>query len=443
MAAKRRRKRKYPIEIIGLLLIFISILALGKFGIMGMFFANLMRLFVGETYPILSAFLVFLGGYILLNGSYFRFKSERWLGVILIYISGLMWLHMDLFQPVMNSELNVVAATWRFFLNEFKGISSNQSLGGGMIGASFYSLSYLLFENIGTYIVIGLFVFVGIMSLGNFSYKKFFTQLTKVIKWISEQIVRIFKKLFTWLKAGASKLFQRVKNRKSSGEKSDYKELEDKNEIQSKSENVHPQEEYSLPVEITGGNILTDEEKESLEDESDEEDIEDDIFDSISSMDELWEEENENYQLPTTDLLAPTRAVDQSDEYALIEKNIKLLESTFESFGIDAKVVKANLGPAVTKYEIQPAPGVKVSRIVNLADDIALTLAAKDIRMEAPIPGKALIGIEVPNSEVGIVHFKDVMESLPEESKSNLLEVPIGRDIGGNVATADLTKMPH
>src|SRR5699024_342747 len=107
------------------------------------------------------------------------------------------------------------------------------------------------------------------------------------------------------------------------------------------------------------------------------------------------DEENESYKLPPFSLLDKHAAPDQSDEYSIIERNIKVLEETFESFGVDAKVVKANLGPAVTKYEIQPATGVKVSRIVNLTDDIALSLAAKDIRMEAPIPGKALIGIEV------------------------------------------------
>src|SRR5699024_2182157 len=98
-----------------------------------------------------------------------------------------------------------------------------------------------------------------------------------------------------------------------------------------------------------------------------------------------------------------------SNEYSIIEKNIKKLEETFESFGVEAKVVKANLGPAVTKYEIEPATGVKVSRIVGLADDIALALAAKDVRIEAPIPGKVLIGLEVPNSEINIVYYNEVI----------------------------------
>ena len=153
------------------------------------------------------------------------------------------------------------------------------------------------------------------------------------------------------------------------------------------------------------------------------------------------EQENRDYQLPPVTLLNEIKAIDQSKEYATIEKNVKKLEETFASFGVEAKVTKANLGPAVTKYEIQPAVGVKVSKIVSLGDDLALALAAKDIRIEAPIPGKSFIGIEVPNSEVSVVSFRDVMEGQKHTDK--LLEVPLGRDISGVVQSANLTKMPH
>ncbi|MDN6627062.1 MAG: DNA translocase FtsK, partial [Pisciglobus halotolerans] len=154
------------------------------------------------------------------------------------------------------------------------------------------------------------------------------------------------------------------------------------------------------------------------------------------------EAENEDYTLPTSVLLDEIEQKDQSSEYKVIEQNVKKLEETFSSFGVDAKVVKAKLGPAVTKYEIKPAIGVKVSKVVNLSDDIALSLAAKDIRMEAPIPGKPFIGIEVPNNEVNVVSFRDVIDEYIKRS-DKLLEVPLGRDISGNVALADLTKMPH
>nr|WP_124057498.1 DNA translocase FtsK [Vaginisenegalia massiliensis] len=148
-----------------------------------------------------------------------------------------------------------------------------------------------------------------------------------------------------------------------------------------------------------------------------------------------------SYQLPSKALLKKIPPVDQSEEYQRINENIEKLERTFESFGVKAQVVKANLGPSVTKYEIEPAIGVKVSKIVSLSDDIALALAARDVRMEAPIPGKSLIGIEVPNTQVSPVSFWEIVDAALESP--NLLEVPLGRDISGAVSLADLSKMPH
>src|SRR5690625_3007034 len=130
----------------------------------------------------------------------------------------------------------------------------------------------------------------------------------------------------------------------------------------------------SLPI----GDV-TQQDKESEEVDDSEDDTENMEINFVS------DEENEDYKLPPFSLLDHHASPDQSNEYSIIEKNIKKLEETFESFGVEAKVVKANLGPAVTKYEIEPATGVKVSRIVGLADDIALALAAKDVRIEAPI----------------------------------------------------------
>ena len=119
------------------------------------------------------------------------------------------------------------------------------------------------------------------------------------------------------------------------------------------------------------------------------------------------------------------------------------LEATLESFGVRAKVLDVVPGPAVTRYEVQPATGVKVSRIVSLTDDIALALAAKDIRMEAPIPGKSAIGIEVPNAEVAIVTMREVMETPTFSSAASKLSIAFGRDIAGQSIVGNLAKMPH
>lgn len=148
------------------------------------------------------------------------------------------------------------------------------------------------------------------------------------------------------------------------------------------------------------------------------------------------------YKLPSFRLLAKPVGVKAGDQNDYMQTARKL-EATLESFGVRAKVLEVVRGPAVTRYEIQPDIGVKVSRIVNLTDDIALALAAKDIRMEAPIPGKSAIGIEVPNAEVSIVTMREVMETQIFQEAESKLTIAFGRDISGQTIIGNLAKMPH
>ncbi|QLK85891.1 DNA translocase FtsK [Staphylococcus sp. 17KM0847] len=158
------------------------------------------------------------------------------------------------------------------------------------------------------------------------------------------------------------------------------------------------------------------------------------------SISQVGAVENQAYQLPPISLLdAPKKQ--QSIAKADVQRKGRLLETTLKNFGVNAKVTQIRVGPAVTQYEIQPAQGVKVSRIVNLHSDLALALAAKDIRIEAPIPGKSAVGIEVPNEQISLVTLKEVLdEKFPTTNK---LEVALGRDISGEPITAELDKMPH
>ncbi|MCI1824073.1 MAG: DNA translocase FtsK, partial [Megasphaera sp.] len=148
------------------------------------------------------------------------------------------------------------------------------------------------------------------------------------------------------------------------------------------------------------------------------------------------------YILPPISILKPGRLVSTAanDE---VRTNARILQETLSSFNIDAKIVNASKGPAVTRYELEPAAGVKVSKIVHLSDDIALKLAATDIRIEAPIPGKAAIGIEVPNKQVAGVNLRDVLDSEEFKRAAGGVPVGLGKDIAGNSVIADLTKMPH
>lgn len=147
------------------------------------------------------------------------------------------------------------------------------------------------------------------------------------------------------------------------------------------------------------------------------------------------------YQFPPLSLLAPGKAMEDIDEE--VEGKARLLEETLQSFKIDAKIINATKGPAVTRYELEPARGVKVSKIVSLTDDIALNLAAADIRMEAPIPGKAAIGIEIPNSTISAVNLRDVLDCDDFLQAKGGIPVGLGKDIAGKSVITDLSKMPH
>ncbi|MGK8481873.1 DNA translocase FtsK [Staphylococcus epidermidis] len=158
------------------------------------------------------------------------------------------------------------------------------------------------------------------------------------------------------------------------------------------------------------------------------------------SISEAGEEANIEYTVPPLSLLKqPTKQ--KTTSKAEVQRKGQVLESTLKNFGVNAKVTQIKIGPAVTQYEIQPAQGVKVSKIVNLHNDIALALAAKDVRIEAPIPGRSAVGIEVPNDKISLVTLKEVLEDkFPSKYK---LEVGIGRDISGDPISIQLNEMPH
>ncbi len=160
----------------------------------------------------------------------------------------------------------------------------------------------------------------------------------------------------------------------------------------------------------------------------------------MSSISEAGEVENSDYQLPPLSILnEPVKQ--KTTSRAEVQKKGRLLENTLKNFNVNAKVTQIKIGPAVTQYEVQPAQGVKVSKIVNLHNDIALALAAKDVRIEAPIPGRSAVGIEVPNDKIAIVSLKEVLdEKFPSKNK---LEVGLGRDISGEPISVELNKMPH
>lgn len=160
---------------------------------------------------------------------------------------------------------------------------------------------------------------------------------------------------------------------------------------------------------------------------------------SIEVPEQAWPD----YELPSTDILTPVPEDNSGQDKKEVLANARLLEETLGNFGIDAKVIQISRGPTITRYELQPSPGVKVSRIVSLSDDIALNLAAQQVRIVAPIPGKAAVGIEVPNKSISMVTLREVLESDGIMEAESKLAFSLGKDISGKPIVADLAKMPH
>jgi S-DNA-T family DNA segregation ATPase FtsK/SpoIIIE len=351
---------------------------------------------------------------------------------------------------------------------EFSRAQITTKVGGGFIGSMFYQLIFPILGTVGSEVISLLMMLVGVLMICNV---KFATLLSGFQKG-SQLVIEKNKDAGDALKSKYNDLVEKHEQNKQ--EKLNNREkltdpLDDHDDTfpstadftedastSNKTEDVEETPRFDPPIEVSqestaasdaevGDNSADDlpiSHSYAEEDQKMKQELQDVDHGDLETKQHA-QTKNANYQKPPINLLAPIKSVDQSQDKSLIQKNTEVLESTFKSFGVHVIVKKAVLGPTVTRYEVQPAVGVKVSKIVNLADDLALALAAKDIRIEAPIPGKPLIGIEVPNRTTSAVSFKDVMLHQDSKAKDISLDVPLGKDVEGKVISADLRKMPH
>ncbi|MBO0432723.1 DNA translocase FtsK [Enterococcus sp. DIV0660C] len=466
---KKTKKQKQQQEqlltiFVGFALILFAVFGFLRLGFLGTLVANGFRIFAGNTYPILCLLLAITGFWIIIKNTELKIgKPRRLVGGIFFYLGILLFFHAHLFGKLHSGEPNILGTTWDLLASDIKQSQVSRNVGGGMIGAILYHFTYFLIAQPGSYLVAVLLLIVGAFLFSNLEGY----QLLEGIQTLGERLQGLLEgdpakqakkqaekaerkeqraqareaKRLAAQEAAEAEIAEMEKSREH--QQTRYDEPDELPATETNEANFVPinsfqeQMQTKPPIEHTPTQTtLPIDGHEGLEQEVPEDDG------SVLEFEIAAEEENHAYELPSIDLLDSIPAVDQSDEYKKIEKNIGVLEQTFQSFGVDAKVVKASLGPSVTKFEVQPAVGVKVSKIVNLTDDIALALAAKDVRMEAPIPGKSLIGIEVPNGKISMVSFREVIEAQPKHP-DKLLEVPLGRDVSGRVQTADLSKMPH
>lgn len=408
------------------------IFAAFKLGAAGITLYNLIRLLVGSlAYLAIFGLLIYLFFFKwirkqegLLSGFFTIFA-----GLLLIFEAYLVWKY--------GLDKSVLKGTMAQVVTDLTGFRTTSFAGGGLIGVALYIPTAFLFSNIGTYFIGSILILVGSLL---------------VSPWSVYDIAEFFSRGFAkWWEGHERRKEERFVKQEEKARQKAEKEARLEQEETEKALLDLP------PVDMETGEILTEEAVQNLppipeekwvepeiilpqaelkfpeqEDDSDDEDVQVDF-----SAKEALE-----YKLPSLQLFAPDKPKDQSKEKKIVRENIKILEATFASFGIKVTVERAEIGSSVTKYEVKPAVGVRVNRISNLSDDLALALAAKDVRIEAPIPGKSLIGIEVPNSDIATVSFRELWEQSQTKAE-NFLEIPLGKAVNGTARAFDLSKMPH
>ncbi|EAC3282075.1 DNA translocase FtsK [Listeria monocytogenes] len=418
--SKKKQSASFRLEITGVILIAIGVIGLLQLGFVGRGFFALAEMFVGLLSYVLLAGSVILGGYMVIRRKMPHLFSKRLVGIYLIVLGFLTYIHMYFIIHNLGANASVVSSTWKLVLENLFRPNQVGFVGGGMIGAAITSITYFLLDRLGTNLIAVLLIIYGFSLVSGISIRQFFSKIAEFVRY-----------LFTKGKVATEKGKEvKAKRDKKKAEKIVDVEPDEVIDV------IEPLQEEKTPPIISNFSSKVEQEKAPVEEKISQKEQDLEMFQQESF-------ENEIYQLPPVDILAPAKVTDQSKEYAQIKVNAKKLEDTFESFGVKAKITQVHLGPAVTKYEVQPSVGVKVSKIVSLSDDIALALAAKDIRIEAPIPGKSAIGIEVANQNVAMVSLREVLENNPKNNPDEKLQIALGRDISGEAMMANLDKMPH
>ena len=423
IVAKKKTKREkkkafaYSTELYGVLLLLAGIIGIGKYGPVGNLISAFAVFLVGVFYNILLILLLILGGYLIIKREWPNFFTTKMLGFYLFMIGILSLMHEEYIAANNYNGIKVFQETVDQLTIAFSSLTNSSAtpdiIGGGIIGCTFSVLFTSLFSYNGMKIVAWTLCIAGVSLFTGFSIADF------------------------------------VKNTSSKAkEMLPKKEKKKKESVQEKEPSFDPNKK---PV-ITGAS---------------DEPVKEDKKVTISSIDQLTKintkEEpvikteitveqpverpviihNGNYELPPISILNPVKNKKSKANEGLVEKNIETLEKVLKDFGVIGKVVEVHIGPTVTQYELELQTGTKLNKVLSIHKEIALVLAAKDIRIEAPIPGKSTVGIEIPNSETTPVSFREVMEKVPASKSNSKLLCPLGKNIMGNVVWCEIDKTPH
>ena len=405
--AKRKRKTKeskksfaYYNEIIGLILILLSIAGFGTFGVVGSLVKKFAIFLFGTWSILFLALTLALGVCMIAKRGKVNYFSGRLIGAYALIIALLLFSHLNY---ITNSDIKpkeIITVTMENMDVALK-TKSDINTGGGMIGAVFSALFVSLFAKEGTTIVIVLIVAFGLIMI-------FDITLTD----IGRAIASPFKKAFTASEEDEDEELVPAKNKKMLLDPEEDDKPIDKRVVITSVEDLEPKK-----AEV----------------------------DTVKKVEE-YNATNEVYIKPPIDLLDLNKNnKNKANSTEVISQNTKVLERVFTDFGMNARVVEVHVGPAVTQYEMSLERGTKVNKVLSISREIALALAAKEVRIEAPIPGKNTIGVEVPNQSIIPVSMREIMDAISKNGKldDSKLLAPLGRDIMGNVKYVEINKTPH
>ena len=422
MAKKKRKKAvkksfNYSAEIAGIILILIAILGIGKYGPVGRLIASFGLFIVGSLYNVFLVVLFIVGGYLLLKREWPDFFSTKLVGLYIFVLGLLIMMHREFILENDGNIALIFKETIDQLVMSFNSIMNTGTLenwlavGGGLIGGVLAALFVKLFSYQGMQIVSWVFMIAGVCLFTSFSIIDFIKNSIEKSKEI-----KIHKK--------------DAKEKKSSVIISDGAEEEESDK--KLSENNH--------IKITSIDELT-----KVSEKNEKVDV---TPVGINNASPSTPKEpmvcNLKYQLPPLSLLDQPKKKQKGMDNAAIEKNIVILEQVLKDFKIVGKVVEVHIGPSVAQYELEIASGTRVNKITSINREIALALAKKDVRIEAPIPGKNTVGIEFANEQATPVSFYEIISSKKmQDAMNKKLMVPLGKSIMGDVEVCEVNKMPH
>ncbi len=395
MAKKKQTnevKNEFPYtkELEGLGLILVGVLGFGKFGPIGRILKSFSVFLFGTWWQLFLIMCIIVGLILIIKRKDPTYVTARLIGLYILIVSILLLSHVKYINEEEVLGVNIIKNTVNNIIGSFDNPVMVSYTGGGIIGALLSFCFVSLFDVTGTYIVVGVLVVFGLIMSFNIT-------LSDIFKFIIKPFKKKKKTIEEMAKEGEEELINK--------ENDDKVVITNINEITTKETPITHLEEVTYTEEKV--------------------------------------KENVDYILPPLDLLVGSKNKGKIDSTEFITRNNKILEQVFNDFGISGKVKEVHVGPTVTQYEIEIKAGTKVNKILSINREIALALAAKDVRIQAPIPGKSTIGIEIPNPKTSEVKMKDILAGIPKKLDGSKLLAPLGLDIMGNIQYFEINKAPH